>query len=90
MRLGMLALVAAALLAPGGALAQMSDEQIRRALIKESQSRYSGNCPCPYNINRARKPCGTSSAYSKPGGARPLCYDRDVTPGMIEQYRRRR
>jgi hypothetical protein len=90
MRLGMLALVAAALLASQGALAQMSDADIRRALIRESQAGYRGNCPCPYNINRAGKPCGPSSAYSKPGGQSPLCYDRDVSQSLVEQYRRRR
>jgi hypothetical protein len=77
-----------ALLAPQSALAQ-SDAEIRRALIRESQASYRGNCPCPYSINRAGKPCGPSSAYSKPGGQSPLCYERDVTPGMVEAYRRR-
>jgi hypothetical protein len=72
---------------PGSA--QMSDAEIRRALIRDSLAGYRGNCPCPYNVNRAGKPCGPSSAYSKPGGQSPLCYERDVTPAMVEQYRRR-
>jgi hypothetical protein len=33
--------------------------------------------------------CGSRSAYSRPGGAAPLCYPTDVTPAMIESYRQR-
>jgi len=32
--------------------------------------------------------CGGNSAYSKPGGASPLCYARDVTDEMVERYRK--
>ena len=77
------------LLASPAALAQ-SDAEIRRALIRDSQANYRGNCPCPYSINRAGKPCGPSGAYSKPGGQSPLCYERDVPQAMVEAYRRRR
>jgi hypothetical protein len=33
--------------------------------------------------------CERRGAYSKPGGASPLCYARDVSDEMVERYRRR-
>lgn len=67
----------------------LTDAEIRAALIAESRSAYSGNCPCPYDTDRAGRRCGKRSAYSRPGGAAPLCYDRDVTKEMVQAYRRR-
>jgi hypothetical protein len=71
-----------------GAASELSDDEIRDILIQQSISRYSGNCPCPYNTDRAGRRCGKRSAYSKPGGASPLCYPQDVTEEMIERYRK--
>ena len=67
----------------------MSDVEIRRILIRQSIARYSGSCPCPYNTDRAGRRCGGRSAYSRPGGASPLCYDRDVSDAAVAAYRRR-
>jgi hypothetical protein len=33
--------------------------------------------------------CGKRSAYSKPGGASPLCFKEDVTKAMVQAYRER-
>ncbi len=52
-------------------------------LIRVSRAGYSGNCACPYDTDRAGRSCGRRSAYSRPGGASPLCYERDITPDMI-------
>lgn len=65
----------------------VNDETIKQAIIQQSISGYSGNCPCPYNVDRAGRSCGRRSAYSKPGGYSPICYPQDITPTMIEQYR---
>ncbi len=62
---------------------------IKRLLIKRSHAYYPGNCPCPYNTDRAGRRCGKRSAYSRPGGRSPLCYNRDVTTAMIRNYRAR-
>lgn len=35
---------------------------------------YTGNCPCPYDRDAAGKLCGARSAYSRSGGASPVCY----------------
>ena len=66
-----------------------SDAEIRRILVRQSISRYSGSCPCPYNTDRAARRCGRRSAYSKPGGASPLCYPGDVSDRAVAAYRAR-
>jgi len=71
------------------AASSKTDKEIIQILIRESIAQYNGVCPCPYSINRGGRKCGRSSAYSKPGGAEPLCYDTDVTEEMIARYRNR-
>ena len=66
-----------------------TDEEIRQAIIQESIAKYRGTCPCPYSRDRAGRECGRRSAYSKPGGASPLCYPKDVTQKMVDEYRKR-
>ena len=68
----------------------LSDAQIRQILIEESISAYSGNCPCPYSTARNGSRCGKRSAYSREGGAAPLCYAKDVTAEMVSAYRAER
>lgn len=64
------------------------DAQIREILVEQSIRSYSGNCPCPYNSASNGSRCGGRSAYSRPGGASPLCYAEDVTAEMVRRYRR--
>jgi hypothetical protein len=66
---------------------KLSDAQIKQILIEESIAAYSGNCPCPYNAARNGSRCGRRSAYSRAGGAEPLCYPKDVSTEMVEAYR---
>lgn len=65
------------------------DSEIRQEIIKESIASYRGTCPCPYNTDRAGRRCGARSAYSRPGGASPLCYEKDVSQKMVDDYRKR-
>ncbi|MBB6093842.1 hypothetical protein HNQ60_002723 [Povalibacter uvarum] len=68
---------------------ERSDEEIRRILIEKSIEAYEGSCACPYNTNRAGNRCGKTSAYLKNGGGRrPLCYPSDVSPEMVDKYRK--
>ena len=69
--------------------ASKSVASIKKLLIKRSHAYYPGNCPCPYNRDRAGRKCGKRSAWSRPGGRSPLCYNRDVTTAMIRNYRAR-
>jgi len=86
MRWGIAALV---LLATPALAQSQADLRDRQAMIAESIRNYSGNCPCPYNSDRAGRSCGQRSAYSKPGGASPLCYPGDISDAMLERWRER-
>jgi len=77
------------LMLASAAASELSDEQIRKALIQQSIAAYPGNCPCPFNLDRAGRQCGRRSAYSRQGGYTPLCYPNDVTPEMIARFRNR-
>ncbi len=48
------------------------------AAIAASIARYDGKCPCPYTVKANGKPCGRSSAWSRPGGQPVICYPADV------------
>jgi hypothetical protein len=68
---------------------RVSDADIRQMMIQESIKNYHGNCPCPYNHASNGSICGKRSAYSRPGGASPLCYPDDISKSMVDEYRRR-
>lgn len=80
-------------LALGTALGQTktakTDAEIKQEIIRDSIAGYKGNCPCPFSKDRAGRSCGARSAYSKPGGASPVCYEKDVTQKMVDDYRKR-
>ena len=80
------------LLMSSSALAKndLSDSQVKAMMIQDSIASYSGRCPCPYNVASNGSQCGRRSAYSKPGGYAPLCYDTDITAEMVNQYKSRR
>ena len=69
------------------ASSSLSDGEVKRLVIQESIASYPGRCPCPYDVDRAGRSCGRRSAYSRPGGYSPICYESDVTPQMVQQYR---
>lgn len=69
--------------------AKASDDEIADLIIKQSVATYSGSCACPYSTARNGSRCGKRSAYSKPGGAAPLCYREDVSPEQINAWRKR-
>jgi hypothetical protein len=79
-------LLLAAVIAPAAA-APVSDADVRQALIQNSMASYLGPCACPYERARNGSLCGRRSAYTRPGGYAPLCYDKDITADMIRQYR---
>jgi hypothetical protein len=74
---------------PRTAVVPRSDDDVANDLLREDRGRYHGSCACPYDIARNGSRCGDRSAYSRPGGASPLCYRRDITPEMIERRRQR-
>lgn len=66
-----------------------SDGQIRQLIMQQSLAYYSGSCPCPYNVDRGGRRCGRRSAYSRPGGASPMCYPSDVSDAQVQAFRAR-
>ena len=66
---------------------RLSDAQVKQLLIDESIAAYSGNCPCPYYMDRRGRRCGRRSAYNREGGEAPLCYPQDVSKEMVQAYR---
>lgn len=64
---------------------------IAAILVKASRDQYHATgrpCACPDDTMRNGRACGGKSAYSRPGGAAPLCYPTDITPAMVEAYRK--
>lgn len=68
------------------AAAQPGRSHVIGEIIEASMRSYSGSCPCPENRDRAGRRCGGRSAWSRAGGARPICYASEVTEAMIERY----
>src|SRR5258706_1356560 len=65
---------------------------IAAIIVQASRAEYHAGgrpCACPDDTARNGSACGGRSAYSRPGGASPLCYPSDVTAAMIELYRQR-
>lgn len=67
------------------------DTSVRQQIIQNSVNDYlaSGHpCACPYSTARNGSRCGGRSAYSRPGGAAPLCYPKDVTDQMVTDWKK--
>jgi hypothetical protein len=65
---------------------------IAAIIVQASRDQYHAGgrpCACPDDSARNGSACGGRSAYSRPGGAAPLCYPSYVTAAMIESYRQR-
>lgn len=66
---------------------QLTDDQIRQQIIRQSIASYPGSCPCPYSVARNGSSCGGRSAYSKAGGYQPKCYPKDVSTAEVQRYK---
>jgi hypothetical protein len=72
--------------------AALTAAAIAAIIVQASRAQYHAGgrpCACPEDTMRNGRACGGRSAYSRPGGASPLCYPSDVTTAMIESYRQR-
>lgn len=65
----------------------LTDSEVRRNIIKESLSHFSGKCPCPYSRQRSGRICGESSAYKKSEDSSHICFPEDVSDEMVLRYR---
>jgi hypothetical protein len=72
--------------------AALTAAAIAAIIVQASRAQYHAGgrpCACPDDTMRNGRACGGRSAYSRPGGAAPLCYPSDVTAAMIESHRQR-
>ena len=74
-------------LALPAAAEQLTDDQVKQAIIAQSIASYPGRCPCPYSLAKNGSQCGGRSAWSRAGGYSPVCYFEDVTPAMVAAWR---
>ncbi len=65
----------------------ISDDKVKQAIIDDSISSYPGTCACPFNSARNGSSCGGRSAWSRAGGYSPICYKKEVTQQMINDWR---
>ena len=68
----------------------LSDLEVRAEIVKVSIAACKATahpCACPEDSARNGSRCGKRSAYSRPGGAAPLCYPSDVTDGQVSDWR---
>jgi hypothetical protein len=66
-----------------------SDIAVVAQILRDARAAYAGSCPCPYDVGQDGKRCAGRSAYSKARGRSPLCYPSQVTPAMVDAYRKR-
>jgi hypothetical protein len=76
------------MLAGGAWSAEMTDEQVRERIVRESVASYAGSCACPESTDAAGRRCGKRSAHSRPGGAKPICYTHEVSDEQVRAFRR--
>ena len=68
----------------------LTDAVVIATIIAASIAAYKAMgkpCACPEDTMRNGRRCGGNSAWSRPGGFRPLCYATDITASMIKAYR---
>ncbi|WP_413787409.1 hypothetical protein [Pantoea agglomerans] len=66
---------------------KQSDDQIRQLIIEDSIASYPGVCACPFNAARNGSSCGRRSAWSKLGGYAPVCYKKEISKEMVDDWR---
>jgi len=67
---------------------RQTDDQIRQLIIEDSIASYPGVCACPFNSARNGSSCGRRSAWSKQGGYAPICYKKEVSKEMVDEWRK--
>ena len=74
-----------------GEPSKLTDSQIIEKIIQDSRNAYYATghpCACPYDHARNGSLCGARSAYSRPGGAEPKCFPKDVSKAEVDAYHR--
>jgi hypothetical protein len=66
---------------------RLTDDEVRARIIAEQLAAYPGNCPCPYNQDRAGRRCGSRSAWSRKDGYSPICFPMEVSDKRVVEWR---
>lgn len=65
----------------------ISKAEVIQAIIKEARINYTGNCPCPYNLDVVGRKCGRRSSYMhKKKRKIKICFESDITPDILTTY----
>jgi hypothetical protein len=62
----------------------VASPDIKSTIVAASIFGYEKPCPCPYSKDGT---CGNQSAWSRGGGANPLCYRSEVTAEDVKRWR---
>jgi hypothetical protein len=69
---------------------KLTDLAIAALIIAATVAVYKSTgkpCACPADKASNGSSCGGRSAWSKPGGAKPMCFPTDISADMIKVYR---
>jgi len=80
-------IAATLMLASAASAFSKTDDEIRECMISESVHAYQGACPCPWSKASNGTVCGERSSWSRHPRKRALCYQGDITQGMVDEYR---
>ena len=76
---------------PAAFARDLTDADIRSEIVRSSIASYKATghpCACPYDSGRNGSSCGKRSAYTRPGGAAPLCYPKDISDAQVAEWRK--
>ena len=68
----------------------LTDAAVAFLIVAASIATYKATgrpCACPEDTMRNGRKCGGNSAWSRPGGYKPLCYPTEISAAMIAAYR---
>ena len=72
------------------ALQRLSDNRIRQAIMRDSQSPYPNQCVCPYQTRDLKgRSCKGRHEVIKTR-PQPICYPEQVTDKMVSAWRRKK
>lgn len=64
-----------------------TDSQIRWLLIGGGHTSNEEPCQCPWDRDVDGSVCGERSAYCRPNGDAPVCYESDVSDETVQAWR---
>jgi len=71
------------------AMAGLSDDQVREAIVRDHLVNYvaSGRCMCPNQPDKTGQPCGRKAGYGKSNKNIAVCYTSQIDQRMVWEWR---